>query len=48
MVLQVESAPSFAGVGPHAVITRVRLVDNVAMSGLTSLGHLLRAASLTP
>jgi len=48
MVLQVESAPSFAGVGPHAVITRVRLVDNVAMSGLMSLGHLLRAASLTP
>jgi hypothetical protein len=48
MVLQVESAPSLAGVGPHAIITRVRLVDNVAMSGLTSLGHLLRAASLTP
>jgi hypothetical protein len=48
MVLQVENAPNLAGVGPHAIITRVRMVDNTAMSGLTSLGHLLRVASLTP
>lgn len=48
MMLQVENAPTLNGVGPHAVITRVRLVDNVAMSGLTSLGHLLTAQSLTP
>jgi hypothetical protein len=42
-MLQVENAPTLNGVGPHAVITRVRLVDNAAMSGLTSLGHLLTA-----
>jgi hypothetical protein len=48
MVLQVENGTSLVGSGPHAIITRVRLVDNVAMSGLTSLGHLLTAQSLTP
>jgi hypothetical protein len=48
MVLQVENGTNLVGAGPHAIITRVRLVDNVAMSGLTSLGHLLTAQSLTP
>jgi hypothetical protein len=48
MVLVVENATTLNGAGPHAIITRVRLVDDVAMSGLTSLGHLLRAQSLTP
>jgi hypothetical protein len=48
MVLQVENSTNLFGAGPHAIITRVRLVDNVAMSGLTSLGHLLTAQSLTP
>jgi hypothetical protein len=48
MVLVVENASTLNGAGPHAVITRVRLVDNVAMSGLTSLGHLLTVQNLTP
>jgi len=48
MVLQVENGTNLIGAGPHAIITRVRLVDNAAMSGLTSLGHLLTAQSLTP
>ena len=47
MVLVVENAPTLNGAGPHAIITRVRLVDDVAMSGLTSLGHVLTAQSLT-
>jgi hypothetical protein len=48
MVLVVENSPVLSGSAPIAVVTRVRLVDNVAMSGLTSLGHLLTAQSLTP
>jgi hypothetical protein len=48
MVLQVENGTNLIGAGPHAIITRVRLVDNAAMSGLTSLGHLLAAQVLTP
>ncbi|NBY50997.1 MAG: hypothetical protein EBQ55_00300, partial [Actinobacteria bacterium] len=48
MVLQVENSSSLTGAGPFSIITRVRLVDNDAMSGLTSLGHLLTAQSLTP
>jgi hypothetical protein len=48
MVLQVENSTNLIGAGPHAIITRVRLVDNAAMSGLTSLGHLLTAQVLNP
>lgn len=48
MVLVVETNSNLRGTRPIAVVTRVRLVDNVAMSGLTSLGHLLTVQSLTP
>jgi hypothetical protein len=48
MVLVVENAASLTGAQSQAVVTRVRLVDNVAMSGLTSLGHLLTVQNLTP
>jgi hypothetical protein len=45
MVLQVENSSSLSGAGPHAIVTRVRMVDNAAMSGLTSLGHLLNVTN---
>ena len=48
MQLVVENPTTLTGVGPHAIITRVRLVDDTSMGGLTSLGHLLTAQSLTP
>ena len=48
MFLQVENSTNLPGSGPHAIVTRVRMVDNVAMSGLTSLGHLLNVTNLSP
>jgi len=48
MVLQVENSSNLSGSGPHAIITRVRMVDNAAMSGLTSLGYLLNVTNLSP
>jgi hypothetical protein len=47
MQLVVENSPALVGAGPHAIVTRVRFVDSTAMSGLTSLGHLLTAQVLT-
>jgi hypothetical protein len=47
MVLRVENGTNLTGSGPHAIITQVRLADNAAMSGISSLGHLLTAQSLT-
>jgi hypothetical protein len=48
MVLAVQRAPSLRGAGPHPLTTSVRMVDATSMSGISSLGHLLTAQSLTP
>lgn len=48
MVLAVQNAPTLKGAGPHRVTTSVRMVDAASMSGISSLGHLLTAQSLTP